>query len=184
MMSETARIAAAEAPYSDEVAEMLEKIMPSGVEPLVLFKTLARDERLFSRFMGGGLLDKGHLSLREREIAIDRTTARCGSAYEWGVHVAFFADRVGLSPEQIEATVEVPASQGTWSESEWLIVRLMDELHETSTISDVLWLDLRDRFTEMQLLELIMLAGFYHMVAYITNGLRLPLEAFGALFPG
>jgi hypothetical protein len=34
------------------------------------------------------------------------------------------------------------------------------------------------------MLELIMLAGFYHTVAYITNGLRLPLEEFGARFPG
>jgi hypothetical protein len=31
--------------------------MPPGVEPLVLFRTLARDPRLFERFMGGGLLD-------------------------------------------------------------------------------------------------------------------------------
>ena len=50
--------------------------------------------------MGGGLLDKGHLTLRQREIVIDRVTARCGSEYEWGVHVAFFAKRAGLDAAQ------------------------------------------------------------------------------------
>jgi alkylhydroperoxidase family enzyme len=183
-MTDTARIPPAEAPYSEAVAEVLDRIMPEGVEPLVLFKTLARDERLFSRFMGGGLLDKGHLSMREREIAIDRTAGRCRCEYEWGVHVAFFAERVGLTRDQVDATVEVPARQESWNESEWLIVRLMDELHDTSTISDGLWPELRDHFTEMQILELIMLAGYYHTVAYITNGLRLPLETFAARLPG
>ena len=181
-MSHKARIAPAEAPYSDAVAAQLDKIMPPGVEPLILFKTLARDQRLFSRFMGAGLLDKGNLSMREREIAIDRTTARCGSEYEWGVHVAFFAARVGLTPEQIAGTEEVPANEDVWTEAELLIVKLMDELHETSTISEALWRDLEQHYIEMQILELIMLAGFYHTVSFITNGLRLPLEAFGARF--
>jgi len=31
---------------------------------LVLFTTVARDERLFERFRGGGLLDPGQLTLR------------------------------------------------------------------------------------------------------------------------
>jgi hypothetical protein len=53
--------------------------MPPGVPPLVLFTTLARDARLFERFRGGGLLDKGHLTLRQREIVIDRVTAQCRS---------------------------------------------------------------------------------------------------------
>jgi hypothetical protein len=74
-----ARIAAAERPYAADMEETLERLMPPGVEPLLLFRTLARDRRLFRRFMAGGLLDKGTLSLREREIAIDRTCARCGA---------------------------------------------------------------------------------------------------------
>jgi hypothetical protein len=60
-----------------------------------LFTPLARDERLFERLTGGGLLDRGHLTLRQREIVIDRVTINCGSEYEWGVHVAMFAEMVG-----------------------------------------------------------------------------------------
>ena len=74
----------------------LEKIMPPGAPPLALFTTLARNPRVFQRFMSGGLLDRGSIALREREIVIARATARCGAEYEWGVHVAFFGARVGF----------------------------------------------------------------------------------------
>lgn len=32
------------------------------------------------------------VSMRDREILIDRTCARCRCEYEWGVHIAFFAE--------------------------------------------------------------------------------------------
>lgn len=154
--------------------------MPPG--PLVLFTTLARSERAFARFMAAGLLDKGPLPMREREIMIDRTCARCGSEYEWGVHVALFAERVGFSREQIAATVATDGDAAVWSEREKLIVRLADELHEASAVGDELWAALSKAFSDEQILELILLAGFYHTVAYLTNGLKLPLESYAARF--
>ena len=104
-MSASPRIAPANAPYPPEIQARFDALMPPGAAPLALFRTLARDQRLFARFMGGGLLDKGHLTLRQREIVIDRVTARCGSEYEWGVHVAFFAKRVGLDEAQLRSLV-------------------------------------------------------------------------------
>ena len=103
----TARIAPATPPFSQEVQSALDRTMPAGVAPLALFTTLARDERLFKKIFAGGLLDRGHLSLRQREIVIDRTTALCRSEYEWGVHVSFFAKRVGLGER-------APTLSGSW----------------------------------------------------------------------
>src|SRR3546814_15541348 len=100
----TARIAPAAQPYEPDMEETLSKLM-RGREPLLLFRTLAREPRLFRRFMAGGLFDKGTISLREREIAIDRACARCGGEYEWGVHIALFAEAVGFGPGEIRATV-------------------------------------------------------------------------------
>jgi alkylhydroperoxidase family enzyme len=179
----TARIAPTLPPFAPEIKAALDKIMPPGVPPLVLFTTLARNPRVFARFMAGGLLDKGSVSLREREIMIDRTTARCGSEYEWGVHAAFFAERAELTPEQVRATVVGASGDAVWSAREQLIVRLADELHETNSVSDGLWSELGAEFEDEQILELIVLAGFYHTVSYLTNALRLPLEAYGARFP-
>jgi len=79
------RISFAHPPFPAFARAEFDRLMPPGVAPLNLFTALATDERLFRRFMGGGLLDRGHLTIRQREIVIVRVTARCGSEYEWGV---------------------------------------------------------------------------------------------------
>ena len=66
-----ARIAPAQPPYDPPIAEALSRIMPPGLEPLVLFRTMARSPRVFTKMFAGGLLDKGPLSLRQREVAIE-----------------------------------------------------------------------------------------------------------------
>ena len=157
-------------------------LMPPGVAPLVLFRTLARDQRLFQRFMGGGLLDKGHLTLRQREIVIDRVTARCGSEYEWGVHIGFFGSKAGLTDEQIRSLVHGGPADECWNPSESLLIRFCDELHETATVCDEVWASMKRENSDGAMLELLMLAGFYHTVSYLTNAVRLPLEPDAARF--
>jgi 4-carboxymuconolactone decarboxylase len=169
-------------PYAPDVQALFEKLMPPGVPPLTLFTTLARVPRIFDRFRAGSLLDRGPVSMRHREIVIDRTCARCGCSYEWGVHVAFFANRVALTPEQVRATVHGGAGD-PWSSEETLLIRLADELHDSSNISDELWNALAAAFTVEQILELIALVGFYHTVSFFANGLKLQPEPASAPFP-
>jgi alkylhydroperoxidase family enzyme len=179
----TARIPPAIAPFSGDVQGWLDRIMPAGVAPLVLFTTLARDQRLFQKLFAGGLVDRGHLTLRQREIVVDRTTARCQSEYEWGVHVSFFAKRVGFTEAQLYSLVHGDAEDACWSEGEQCLIRMCDELHKTCSLSDQLWAGLRNEYSEEAMLELLMLAGYYRTISYLTNALRLPLEAWGARFP-
>jgi 4-carboxymuconolactone decarboxylase len=170
-------------PYSPELQKVFDAIMPPGVPPLVLCTTLARAPRIWDRFRAGSLLDRGPVSLRHREIVIDRTCARCGCAYEWGVHVAFFAQRAALTAEQVRATWHGDADDPAWSDEERLLVRLVDELHDSAHISEDLWTALAAAFGTDQILELIALVGFYHTVAFFSNGLRLPAESYGVLPP-
>src|SRR6201986_3217879 len=128
------RIATVDPPYTPEIQAALDRIMPAGVRPLGLFITLARNPRVFQRFMAGGLLDKGSITLREREIVIDRTTARCGSEYEWGVHIAFFGEASALTPDQVRATVHGDASDACWTPRESLLIRMVDALHDDAAI--------------------------------------------------
>jgi alkylhydroperoxidase family enzyme len=178
------RIAPAEPPYAPEVQARLDALMPPGVAPLLLFRVMARDERLFHRFMGGGLLDKGHLTLRQREIVIHRVTARCGAEYEWGVHAAFFARRAGLDTAQLRSTVDGGPGDACWSGEDALLIRFCDALHAECTIDDTLWAELQAAFSEETILELLLLAGFYRTVSYLANALHLPPEPFGVRFPG
>lgn len=178
-----ARIAPLEPPYSEAVAAALERIMPAGVAPLALFRTLAVNERVFLRLMAGGLLDRGSITLREREIVIDRTCARCGAEYEWGVHVAFFGARVGFTEREIAGTCATDPAASGFAPREQLLLRLADELHDTGRVSDALWQELRAVWGEAQLIELVALVGFYHLISFAANALRLPLEPYGARFP-
>jgi alkylhydroperoxidase family enzyme len=177
------RIAPAAPPFKPEIQTRLDRLMPPGVPPLVLFTTLARDPRLFDRFMNGGLLDRGHLTLRQRELAIDRVTARCGSEYEWGVHVAFFAARAQLDAVQQKSLVHGGPTDACWSAEDRLVLALCDSLHDTNDVADPLWAELSARFTEPAIIELVMLIGAYHTVSYLTAALRLPLEDFAVRFP-
>jgi alkylhydroperoxidase family enzyme len=182
-MPSSARIHPAQPPFPADVQAWLDRTMAPGQPPLVLFTTMARDTRLFNKFFSAGLLDRGHLTLRERELVIHRTTALNRSEYEWGVHVAIFAARVELAPEQLHSTVHGGPDDACWSEADRLLLRFCDALHTSSTLDDALWAALRARFSEEAMLELLLLAGFYRTVSYLTNALKLPLEANGARFP-
>jgi alkylhydroperoxidase family enzyme len=179
----TTRIGPAAPPFPPDVQGALDRTMPPGMPPLVLFTTLARDPRLFGKFFAGGLLDRGHLTLRQRELVIHRTTALNRSEYEWGVHVALFSARVQLTAEQLHSTVHGGPGDGCWSDEDRALLRLCDALHATSTLDDTLWSALRERFSDEAMLELLLLAGFYRTVSYLTNALQLPLEANAARFP-
>ncbi|CAN5816799.1 carboxymuconolactone decarboxylase family protein [soil metagenome] len=176
------RINPAEPPYEPQIADALDRIMPPGIEPLVLFRALARNPRVFEKMFAGGLLDKGAISLRQREILIDRTTGRLGCEYEWGVHVAFFAERVGLTPAQIADTVTA-SSAADWKADEQALMALVDDLVDHRTIRDATWTDLTTHFDEAQILEAIALVGYYHTISFLCRGLDLPLEAYAARFP-
>jgi len=177
------RIEPAVAPYEPAVADALARIMPPDMEPLVLFRTMARNPRVFARMFAGGLLDKGALSLRQREIVIDRTTARLGCEYEWGVHVALFASKVGFGATEIAATVHGTSDAACWAPDEQALLAVVDDLVDRHTIETTTWDRAREHFDEAQLLEAIALAGYYHTISFLCRGLDLPLESYAARFP-
>ena len=173
--NDSARIAPAAEPLPDDIRQAIDAIM-RGRPPLVLFTTLARDRRLFFKFFNSGLLDRGHLTIRQREIVIDRVTASCGAEYEWGVHVSVFAAKARLTEEQITSLTVGEPEDICWTDAERLLIRLCDSLHEDCTVDDALWANLSRHHDDEALLELLMLAGFYRTVSYLVNSLRLPPE--------
>jgi alkylhydroperoxidase family enzyme len=177
------RIAPLESPYPEKTRALFDLVMPEGMEPLLLFRTLAACPRIFPRFMRAGVLDPGPIPIRERELMIHRTTALCGAEYEWGVHVSAFARPLGLSDAWIRATVEAGPDDPIWSPREALLVRLCDALHENADVPEALWEQLRAEYDPAQLVELLYLAGLYHAVSFLAKGLRLPPEPFAERFP-
>src|SRR5207302_3152479 len=156
-MSQTApRIAPLEPPYAPEIQQQFDRIM-RGAPPLVLFRVVAGNARAWEKFRAGSLLDKGPLSLREREIVIDRTCARTGCEYEWGVHVAAFAEAAHLTGEQVRATVLGDASAACWSAAERTLIAAVDALHDRATLSETEFKALSAHYEDAKILEIIQL---------------------------
>jgi alkylhydroperoxidase family enzyme len=177
------RIAPLEPPYATEIQQQFDRIM-RGAPPLMLFRVIAGNARAWEKFRAGSLLDPGPLSLREREIVIDRTVARTGCEYEWGVHVAMFAEAAHLTEEQVRATVLEDAGAACWSESEQALIAAVDALHDRATLSDAEFEALSAYYDDARIFEVILLCGFYRTVSYLANGLALPVEEKASRFPG
>ncbi|KUL31025.1 carboxymuconolactone decarboxylase family protein [Actinoplanes awajinensis] len=175
-----ARLPALEPPFTTDVATRLAAMMPPGAPPIGLFRTFAKNLPMtaaMSPWGGYELSRQLSLTLREREIVIVRTCARCGCEYEWGVHVMVFADRAGLTRSEIASLTHGHADDSCWSAGrERVLIQVADALHDASDISDELWDSARAVLDEPQLLDLLMLCGWYHAVSFAARATRVDLE--------
>jgi alkylhydroperoxidase family enzyme len=176
------RIAPLQPPYAPEIQEQFDRIM-RGAPPLALFRVVAGNARAWEKFRAASLLDAGPLSLREREIVIDRTCALTRCEYEWGVHIAIFAEAAHLTDEQVRTTVLGGADAACWSVAEQALISAVDALHHRATLSDAEFEALSAHYDDAKVFEIILLCGFYRTVSYLANGLALPLEEKAARFP-
>jgi alkylhydroperoxidase family enzyme len=156
-------------------------MMPPGV-PRCCLRTIAHNPRVLAKIRAGNLLDRGSLERRHREIVILRTTARCGCEYEWGVHVSFFAARVGLGERRCPLPSTAARPSG--------VVRGRAHADPARRRAGTTCADLRRALVRSarplrddQLVELVVLAGFYHTISFVVNGLGVELEAEVARFP-
>jgi 4-carboxymuconolactone decarboxylase len=114
------------------------------------------------------------LPMRDRRLALLRTTWLCRAPYPWGEHVRQ-AREAGFGGEEIDRiTIGSPAPG--WSAHERAVLRAAEELHENAMISDPTWNALAETFDSNQLFELIVIIGQFTTVAYFENSLRLRLE--------
>ena len=159
------RIEPVQPPYDGDVAARLELMMPPGVPPIGLFRTFVRNLPMataMGRWGGYELSKQLSLNLRDREIVIDRTCARCRCEYEWGVHIAFFAERAGFTSGQVASITHGRSTDTCWSdERDRVLIEAADALHDGADIDDALWQRLDAHLSDEQALDVFMLAGWY-----------------------
>jgi AhpD family alkylhydroperoxidase len=169
------RVAPVEDP-EPEVADLLAKTLGDdrGV-PLAIFRTMARHPRMMKRFnvLGGFFLTRGDLPARERELVVLRVARRSGCEYEWAQHV-LIGRRAGLTDAEIARVAEPDAE---WPAADAALLRAADEVLDHTDLSDATWAELAGRFTETQLVELVVLVGFYRMAAGFLNATGVQKEA-------
>jgi alkylhydroperoxidase family enzyme len=141
-----------------------------------VFTTLVRHSGLFRRFLpfGTHLLRGGRLPDRTRELLILRTAYNTRAGYEWGRHVPL-ARAAGITGEEVRRVGAGPDAQG-WAPADACLLRAADELHRDARLSAATWSALAADHDEAQLIEITMLVGQYHMVAFFLNSVGTPLE--------
>jgi 4-carboxymuconolactone decarboxylase len=173
-----------------ETGPRIEPLSPDAVahllgetRPLNIFLTLAKNEDLFTSFLSLGsylLSRKGTIPRREREIVILRIGWRSGSDYEFGQHT-LIGRHVGLSDDEITRL----ATDGVddWDDADAALVAMSDDLCRDNVVSDRTWARLAERWSEAQLLELLVLAGFYRLVSGFLRSAGVQREAGTPGFP-
>jgi 4-carboxymuconolactone decarboxylase len=160
----------------ERTEELLASFRREDGTDLNIFATLAHHPRLLKRWsaFGGTLLFRGQLPARDRELLILRTAWLCKAEYEWGQHVLIGRDS-GITDDEIERIPEKEVSS-EWGPREQALLHAADELHEQCVISDSTWDALAADYDYQQLIEVCMVVGQYHMVAFMLNSLGVELE--------
>lgn len=155
--------------------QVLEGTLNRDGRPLNIFGVLAHNPRILKRFnvLGGGLLAKGLLPAREREIVILRVGWNARAVYEFGQHT-LIGREAGLTDAEIAAICGVGDHQ--WAPADHLLLTMADELCEDDCVSDDTFAALAERWGEAELVELVVCAGFYRMVSGFLNSFGVPLD--------
>jgi 4-carboxymuconolactone decarboxylase len=162
--------------YDGELEEILATALTHDGKPLNIFGTLGHHPKLLKRFnlLGGFLLNKGLLPPRERELVILRVGANARAEYEFGQHTVIGLE-CGLAQGEIEAIVREPGTHA-WSEGDRALIALADDLHADDCVSDATWAQLATVWSDAQLAELLVVAGFYRLVSGFLNSTGVQLD--------
>jgi alkylhydroperoxidase family enzyme len=125
--------------------------------------------------LGGFFLTRGDLPARDRELVVLRTAWRSGCEYEWAQHVLIGA-RAGLSEDEMSRVAQ-PGLAGPWPARDAALLQAADEIADQADISEETWAELCAVYSQAQVMELVMLAGFYRMTAGFLNATGVRKEA-------
>ncbi len=161
---------------SAEAAALLEHTLLRDGDPINIFGTLAHHPALMKQFnrMGGQLLRRGLVPGRERELVILRVGANARSRYEFGQHV-LIGREAGLTDDEIEAITR-PLGAHDWNDVDLTLLRMADELHLDDCVTETTFAALRTRWSDAELVELLVLAGFYRLVSGFLNSAGVELD--------
>jgi alkylhydroperoxidase family enzyme len=167
-------------PYPDlekasaEVREMLGRL-PA---PANIFNMMAHAETCVKPMMklGGTLLGKLKLDPRLRELCLLHAVKLEGGEYEWVQHVPIARD-LGCSDAQIAALEKGNDGAACFDAREKAALRFTREVVVDVRASDTALSDARKHLSEREIVELILVAGFYTTLARLTETLGVETEA-------
>ena len=159
--------------WDDRQRDALERVLRTPTRNIYTTVVRAPDIGEAMWAFGRQLRSDG-LPARHREILILRTGWNCRSNYEFAQHRRM-AYESGMDAADVERIIAGPRADG-WDPFERTLCELADELHDTNFVSDERWQALATTYTEAQLVQAVLLVGYYHCVSFALNAFRVPLE--------
>jgi alkylhydroperoxidase family enzyme len=162
----------------EEAARLGEQL---GIErPLAManvFRALLQSPSATAGFYGviEALMYRNRVAARTRELVILRVAWRTGAEYVFCHHVRIARD-LGIAEEEILG-VRDPRRCRAYGKTDRAVLRLADELHEGAEVRPSTWAALARAFAPDELVELLLIGGFWRMVAGFVKSARLPLDA-------
>jgi len=154
--------------------EVLEPLLVGATRNIYL--TLVRAPEVARTMTTFGRTVRGEsLTARHRETLILRTGWNCRSNYEFAQHRRI-ALAAGMDEADVQRIIDGPEADG-WDAVERTLCRLADELHHDNAVSDATWDALAAVYSEPQLVQAVLLVGYYHLVSFGLNAFRVPLES-------
>lgn len=167
-------------PVTNPTAEQSQVLDAAGTrpgrDPLNIFSTMVHNRRVANRavLLGGAFLGRGTIPGREREIVVLRVGHNASAVYEFGQHVVI-GRREGLLDEEIADLARDELTRD-WSAPDRALIAMADELCADDCVGDATWAALAERYTEEQLVELVVLAGYYRMISGFLNSAGVQLD--------
>ncbi|MEZ6031309.1 MAG: carboxymuconolactone decarboxylase family protein [Hyphomonadaceae bacterium] len=169
--------------FTPEQAERLAKSRGKDGSILNIFRTLVRAPDAFRAFSwwGGYIMARNSLSPRDREIAILRVGWLCKSGYEWTQHHRIGLQS-GLSADEIER-IKLGASADSWSAAERALLAACDDLSRDHFVSNPVWAQLEQHYSERQRMDLVFTVAQYTQVSMILNSFGIQVEEGASVDP-
>ncbi|QWF83294.1 carboxymuconolactone decarboxylase family protein [Amycolatopsis sp. CA-230715] len=146
----------------------------AGVGASNVIRTLVHRDDLVTAMgpLGQALLFSQRTSARARELAILRVALRAGAAYEWANHT-LGALGAGATEAEIRAVNDPEAA---WPDADAALLSAVDELCADDCVSERTWSALRAHYAEEEIIEFLMLVGYYRMMAGVLNSIGIEPE--------
>ena len=122
------------------------------------------------------LLEQLELDPKLRELTILRVAHRTQAHYAWVQHVAL-AQLVGVSEEQIAALHQEEGESEHFTTKEHLVLAFADEVMQSPRLADALFEQMRRQFSSREIVELLLVVGWYWTVGRLMTTLDIEPDA-------
>ena len=126
--------------------------------------------------LGASLRYQGHLTARARELSILTVAARCASNFEWQSHHGI-ARNLGITEDVLDEIRIGALPDALTNPVERAVVASTTNLLAGSELDDAEYAGLVELIAEDGLIELVVLVGYYELLARLLRVFRVPADS-------